>query len=189
MKVHFITSRITQENNIDMLRRVVSSIEKTGHVLADNWLEEAYSREVSQDKALIDWQAIFKTNIANIAKADVVVAEATYDSFAIGYQVAAAIQQKKPVLILRKSGAERNAFVSGVDENLAKREEYTDESLDEIISKFLSDNDIATKDMRFNFFIDRAIYNYLRWAALKTGKTKAEILRELVQREIETKDY
>ena len=43
--------------------------------------------------------------------------------------------------------------------------------------------------MRFNFFIDRPIYNYLRWAALKTNKTKAEILRELVQREIENKDY
>jgi predicted DNA-binding protein len=59
----------------------------------------------------------------------------------------------------------------------------------EKILPFLEDNNISTKDMRFNFFIDRPIYNYLRWAALRTGKTKAEILRELVQREIKNKDY
>ena len=43
--------------------------------------------------------------------------------------------------------------------------------------------------MRFNFFIDRKIYNYLRWASFKTGKTKAEILRDLVENEIEKQEY
>ena len=58
-----------------------------------------------------------------------------------------------------------------------------------MVEKFLNENDIQSKDMRFNFFIDRKIYNYLRWAAFKTGKTKAEILRDLVQNEIEKQDY
>lgn len=189
MKVHFITSKITSENNIEALRKVVASIRKTGHEIADDWLEAAYERENNPSSEHADWQSIFKTNIATIAKADVVIAEATNDSFAVGYQVAVAIQQKKPVLLLRRKGAEKNTFVSGVAEDWARREEYDDNTLDAAIVKFLDENDIATKDMRFNFFIDRPIYNYLRWAALKTGKTKAEILRELVQREIKDKDY
>jgi len=58
-----------------------------------------------------------------------------------------------------------------------------------MLEKFMVDNDIQSKDMRFNFFIDRKIYNYLRWAAFKTGKTKAEILRDLVETEIEKQNY
>lgn len=189
MKVHFITSRITPENDIETLRRITSSIRHAGHAIADDWLEEAYKRDSDPKSKPVDWQEIFKLNIATIAKSDVVVAEGTSDSFAIGYQVAAALHQKKPVLLLRKKEAEQNAFVTGVADDWMKRYEYTEETLDDIIKKFLSDNDISTKDMRFNFFIDRSIYNYLRWAALKTGKTKAEVLRELVNREIEDKEY
>jgi predicted DNA-binding protein len=57
------------------------------------------------------------------------------------------------------------------------------------VSQFLEQNHIENKDLRFNFFIDRQIYNYLRWASFKTGKTKAEILRELVLHDIERQDY
>ena len=79
-------------------------------------------------------------------------------------------------------------FAQGVVDGWVRHEEYTDTTVERILKQFLAENDISTKDMRFNFFIDRPIYNYLRWAALKTGKTKAEILRELVQHEIEKKD-
>lgn len=189
MKVHFITSRITPDNNIEMLRSVVGSIKRTGHTIADDWLEEAYARHQGPSHQTVNWQEIFKKNIATIAKADVVIAEATHDSFAVGYQVAAAIHQKKPVLLLRREGAEKEGFIAGVTDEWAKQEDYTDSTLDAVVKAFLDENDITTKDMRFNFFIDRQIYNYLRWAALKTGKTKAEVLRELVNREIENKEY
>jgi hypothetical protein len=78
-----------------------------------------------------------------------------------------------------------SAFVSGVPSSNATFKTYNDKNVSGIIKKFLKENDIQAKDMRFNFFIDRPIYNYLRWAAYKTGKTKAEILRELVSKEIE----
>jgi len=38
--------------------------------------------------------------------------------------------------------------------------------------------------MRFNFFINSEIYNYLKYEAYVTGKNKSEILRELVLKEI-----
>jgi len=50
---------------------------------------------------------------------------------------------------------------------------------------FLKENDVSTKDLRFNFFIDRKIHNYLRWVSYKTGKPRSEIIRELLNREIE----
>lgn len=185
MKVHLITSRPTLEKDIATLRTIIKHIKLQGHSLAAEWIEAAFGR--LKDPALhsVDWAWIYKENLATIAKADVIIAETSYENFGVGYQVAVAVQQKKPVLLLRHSTADKNAFATGVEDGWVKRNEYSEESLESIIEKFLKDNDIQAKDMRFNFFIDRPIYNYLRWAAYKTGKTKAEILRELVSREID----
>lgn len=188
MKVHFITSRPTLEKDIDILRKIVNVISDSGHALAYDWIEAAFTREIQTKAPVSDWNAIYQDNLAAIAKADVIIAETTYENFAVGYQVAVAVQQKKPVLLLRHETADENAFVTGVEDGWAKREVYDLDNIEKIVKSFIDENDITTKDMRFNFFIDRPIYNYLRWAALKTGKTKAEILRELVQREIENKE-
>lgn len=184
MKVHFITSRPTLEKDIDVLRIIENIIKEKKHSLAHDWVESAYLREIESNTPASDWGDIYRANLEAIAQSDIIIAEATYENFAVGYQVAMAVQQKKPILMLRKAGADKNAFVTGVEDGWVQHEEYTNETLKKIADKFLKDNDIDTKDMRFNFFIDRHIYNYLRWAALRTGKTKAEILRNLVQKEI-----
>lgn len=185
MNVHLITSRPTLEKDIETLRNVSRIIESRGDSLALHWIEKAYKRIVGPNTEKVNWGDIYKENLETIAKADVIVAETTYENFGVGYQVASAVQQKKPVLLLRHATADKNAFAAGVEDGWVKREEYTDQNLQSILDKFLKDNDIQAKDMRFNFFIDRPIYNYLRWAAYKTGKTKAEILRELVSKEID----
>jgi len=187
MKVHFITSRGSLENDVETLRSITGFIKKSGHTLASDWIDIALDR-LRSDSSSANWKEIYKTNLENVAEMDVLIAEASYENFGVGYQVAAAVQQKKPILLLRHENADKSAFVTGVDDGWVQYQEYNEKNLDSILSKFLQDNDISTKDMRFNFFIDRPIYNYLRWAALKTGKTKAEILRSLVQQEIDRRD-
>lgn len=189
MKVHFITSRPSLEKDINLLRRVVQVIKSTGHTIAHDWIDDAFDREIKSKTPVDDWNAIYKENLGAIAQADVIIAETSYENFAVGYQVAVAVQQKKPVLVLRHAEADKNAFVTGVDDGWVKHVGYSEGTIDDAVKKFLQDNDINTKDMRFNFFIDRSIYNYLRWSSLKTGKTKAAILRELVEREINNKEY
>ena len=53
-----------------------------------------------------------------------------------------------------------------------------------MLKGFFEKNDIKKQDMRFNFFINSEIYNYLKHEAYVTGKNKSEILRELVLKEI-----
>lgn len=190
MLIHFIASTASLHDDIDDLKKVAKTIQDKGHVLARDWIEEAYNNIQNgiqtNDKK---WQTIIDEDFEAIAKADVIIAEVSLDSTAIGYQIATAIHQKKPTLLILKEGAEMPPFTWNIPSSFLKRIEYNQSNLSEKIAPFLEENDITTKDMRFNFFIDRGIYNYLRWAALKTGKTKAEILRELVQREIENKEY
>jgi len=189
INVHFITAKKNVVNDIETLRNISNIITDQKHHLLDDWVEAAYERRVNKkdDSLTGDWSKIYSSNIENIAKADVVIAETTYDTFGVGYQVAVAVHQKKPVLLLRHEDAQADSYATGVIDAWVQRASYNDDNLESVLKKFLDENDIITKDMRFNFFIDRQIYNYLRWSALRTGKTKAEILRELVTREI-TKD-
>jgi hypothetical protein len=193
MIIHFIASKGNVLQEIEEYRSIVNLIKKRGHTLARDWVEPAYEAALhdpdQRDDDSVDWRRVDQDNLAAISKADLIIVEATKKSFFVGYGVAQAVNQKKPILILTRDNTFPGASQLSASSDIIYSANYTPDTLDGIVSKFLEENTIETKDMRFNFFIDRAIYNYLRWAAFKTGKTKAEILRELVQREIEKKDY
>jgi hypothetical protein len=189
MLVYFIASRKDIVNRIEELRRLVKIIHQEGHTLALDWIEPIYASEVKYKRNGVDWPVLYKDSIEAITRSDVVIAETSIQSFGVGYQTAMAIKLKKPTLLLHLESADQSVFVSGVPKSDATFKTYNEDSVEKIMKKFLADNNIQTKDMRFNFFIDRPIYNYLRWAAFRTGKTKAEILRELVSREIDKANH
>jgi hypothetical protein len=190
MLVHLIASADGLKENIEDLRTIISKVRENGHELARDWVEAAYTDVISGTAPESDevWQKIIQNNLEAIARSDVVIAEISQESTAIGYQIAVALHQKKPVLLVVREGGRVSPFAWNIPSSFLKKVEYNSQNVVQIVDSFIKDNDIGTKDMRFNFFIDRAIYNYLRWAALKTGKTKAEVLRELVQREINDKE-
>lgn len=187
MIVHFIGSKGNIDQEIGHYRRIVDYLKSKGHTLVRDWIEETHEAKSKQIEQIADWSKIDAEDAASISRADIVIVEATKKSFFVGYRMAQAVQQKKPTLILYRD----NSFPGAVDlsnsANIIFASEYNKDTLEKILDKFLEENTINVKDMRFNFFIDRSIYNYLRWAALKTGKTKAEILRELVKTEIDKK--
>jgi len=188
MLVHLVGSRFEIAENIDHLRKLVATIKSQGHELVDDWVDDAYKSQEVDGKPFedTDWSILYKESIEALSRADAVVAETSTPSFSVGYQVAQAVAMKKPILVLNREGVEKSFFASGIEAGIDYHK-YTSETAESILTEWLRDNDIDTKDMRFNFFINRSIYNYLRWTALKTGKTKAEILRNLVEREIDIK--
>ena len=183
MLVHLVGSRGKLGNDAEHLHQIVKMIKHEGHELVDNWVDSAGDN--AQLGENLDWALLYKESMEALSRADAVVAETSTPSFSVGYQVAQAVAMKKPILVLNREGVDKSFFASGIEVGI-EYQKYTPETVDAILAKWLRDNDIGTKDMRFNFFIDRAIYNYLRWTALKTGKTKAEVLRNLVEREIDS---
>jgi hypothetical protein len=193
MNVHFIGSRSNIESEVEYYRSIVEYLKSKGHTLISDWVEDTYkyvkdTGDRSMDQGSFDWKKVDTDDAAAIARADVVIVEATKKSFFMGYRMAQAIQQKKPTLIMYRDNSFPGAADLGNAANLVYAVEYTKDNIEKVLGKFIEENTINTKDMRFNFFIDRPIYNYLRWAAFKTGRTKAEVLRELVQREIKNRD-
>jgi len=192
MKIHFIASKSRLDKSIDDYRLIIDTIESLGHELTREWVEKAYqlsNRTSDELDMAIDWRRVNKENIASLTQADIVIAEATARTFSVGYQVAVAVQQKKPVLILSRNNALKGTFGSGIVSELLKNETYNEHTIRDIIADFISENTLDQKDLRFNFFIDRRIHNYLKWASTNTGRTKAEIIRELLLREINKDDF
>lgn len=192
MIVHFIASKSNPEKDYPAYKKIIELVKELGHEIARDWVssdQEFISTGRKHNE--LDWQKLNEQNLAALSRSELIIAEATSPSFSVGFLVANAIQQKKPVLILTRNNALAGTFVSGIDSDfvrLVDYEEGDDAKLKKDIGEFIDENTIENKDLRFNFFIDRPIYNYLRWAAFKTGKTKAEILRELVLKEIEKRD-
>lgn len=194
MKIHFIASKGNLESNVENYRMIIDTVQDLGHTLTRSWVEQAYQLargegNLRSEIGEVDWKRVNKENIASLAQADIVIAEASARTFSVGYQVANAIQQKKPVLILTHNDALRGTFGSGLSSDILKNETYTAENVHDIITDFISENTLNQKDLRFNFFIDRRIHSYLKWASTNTGKTKAEIVRELLLREINKDDF
>lgn len=191
MIIHFIASKRDIRRNYKYYSEIRNSIYALGHTIAHDWLNIEYAFITSgneHEEANTDWKKINDDNMAALSRCDLVIAEASARSFSNGFQVANAIQQKKPVLILTRNNALSGTFGAGIVSDFVRTANYNLDDVSDIIADFINENNIDNKDLRFNFFIDRQIYNYLRWAAYKTGKNKSEILRELILKEIEKKD-
>lgn len=186
MIVHFIASKSSITEQIERYRRITEVIQSKDHTLAWDWVDKIHEDVSSKTLGQNDsWSSIDEQNLVAIAKSDVIIAEVTDASFFVGYQVAQAVFQKKPLLLLQYGKSPLSVAGLSTPKGFVSSVNYEEDDLEETVSAFLTENTIDVKDMRFNFFIDRPIYNYLRWTSLKTGKTKAEILRELVEKEIE----
>lgn len=185
MVIHFAGSTQHLQESINDFRQIINAIHKEGHVLARDWVEPSYSLLTNGGGKTdsVDWEEIYKQNIDAVSTANIMIADATHDSFGVGFLIAVAIQQKKPILILLKKGAKEGMILRGLHGETIVKTLYTDENISAVVSKFIKTHTIKHKDLRFNFFLDSKLHSYLNWASHQSGKTKAEIVRDLIERE------
>jgi hypothetical protein len=189
MLVYFSGSTRNIENDIGIYRRIINAVREHGHIVARDWVETAYLQETRENKKAkldwIDWSIVGEVE-ATLEGCDLVIAEASDTStFGVGYEVSQALQRGKPTLLLVNKDADARSYAHGIKSKLVSYCTYDDDNLESLVGAFIEENTINTKDLRFNFVIDRQIHNHLRWRSYKTGKTKAEVVRDLLQRDME----
>ncbi len=190
MIIHFIAAKHILNRDYKHLRRIRNTIVELGHSLTRDWLEKEYDTiRSSENISRINWWISTKKDLRTLARADLVIAEATAESLSVGYQIAVAVQLKKPILILIHAGASSTStsFSNGISpdfDSFTTIKQYDTDNLHTVIGAFIDENKIHKKDMRFNFFINPEINAYLKHQAHVTGKNKSEVLRDLVLKEI-----
>lgn len=170
---------------------IAEVVHDNGAAVSRDWIGAAQSRinrGVDRDTSKVEWADMYRENIEGIQRADIVIQEVTNYRFQEGFYAAEALRLKKPLLLVSRENI-RTRVLYGIEHKLLSKYHYDNiDELKKIVKKFLKENTIATKDLRFNFFIDRQIYSYLREVSYETGKNKSEIIRELIETEIDKQD-
>lgn len=188
MKVHFSAPLQDLDKHIHSYELIVDSIRGAGHELARDWLQE-YQRTKIRDQHYSDeeWRHINDDTLVSLENADVVIIEATISSFSMGYIAAKALANKKPLLMLFNENIQ--PYILNSSNTLIRSEVYKNsDELRKIVTTFLDVIDVDAKNLRFNMVLDREVYNYLNWESVNTGKTKAQIVREVLKERIKHKD-
>jgi len=185
-QVHVTGSARKFEDDAVYLQTIIQAVYDNHAMVFRNWLEAAASRTKNKIKGDdVDWESILNDNLDAIAKSDLVIVEATQARFSQGFQAYVAAQHKKPTLIVTRTQI-KDRFISGVENKFITVRHYsTTDELQSIVAKFIKQNSIPEKDLRFNMILDRRIYKYLRDTSYETGKNKSEIVRELLERDID----
>lgn len=189
MIIHLTGTAKDIKEDIPYLQKIVKVINENDGVLARDWVEtEKHRLEEGVSNEEVDWQEVVDANIEAVNRADLVIVEATHNRFLQGYQIAVALQYKRPTLLVSRDAQDSHSYYGVRDRLLVTHHYQTEEDLAKIVKDFIRANTVSTKDLRFNMFIDRAIYNHLRTLSYETGKNRSEIIRELIYRDIKHHD-
>lgn len=182
MIIYFSASARSLKRDIKVYRKILTYARSLGHTFTNDWVEtswQQFMRTGSFDGMI---KNIVHSADLGLRSSEVVIAEVSgASSFGVGYEVSRAIQERKPILMLVSKNEASNSYAFGVQNELVSLKIYdSDEALRKYIEDFLKENTVKNKDLRFNFVIDRQIYNHLRLRSFSTGRTKAEIVRDLL---------
>jgi len=155
------------------------------HFPSDNSTRQKYENQLAKKEL-----SVYQLQTALIDQADFLIADISRESITVGYQIDYAIRKKIPVLVLVDKDSKNTLPVMLTSDHfgLLTVEKYNSfDDLKEIIKNFTKS--VISDRIKFNFFINIPIHNYLTKRAAKENKNKSEILRELILDEIKRKPY
>lgn len=163
--------------------KIKTELENSGNTVDFSYFDSPLEKDYE------DLENAYKRNQKLIKECDFLVAEITQFSSGIGFLIASALNEKKPVLTL--FNAEKGKVISSVlkasaesNKLLAYQEYKTDEELNSVLKSFT--NDVKQKlDTKFILIIPAEIDRYLEWAADFRRMHKSQIVRKAIEAQIE----
>jgi len=186
MKIYFVGSIRGKKRYLKNYEAIIKTLEKLGHKVKDNTinLDPAYVNEPS-DKEKVKF---YRKVLSAISWADIVLAEGSFPSMGVGYEISLALEKGKLVLVLHE---EDNApyFLEGVGSDKLEVTKYNLGNLKEILVESI-DYLSGQQDVRFNFFVSPKIVRYLDFISKIKKLPRAVYLRNLIEKDMEKdKEY
>lgn len=182
LSIYFTGSLAAKEQYLPNYQQIVDHIKKRGNtVIADHILKPT-EHEVSMSTR--EDRLAFHNKLEKwIYSCDGVVAETSFPSISVGYEISLALRVGKPVLILYSEGEPPSLLAHHKDEKLLC-EKYSRAEIPTVLDDFL--HYIQSKsDLRFTFFITPRIASYLDDIARKNKLPKSVYLRKLIEKDMD----
>lgn len=184
MTAYFTASIVGKKHYLKNYLRIIDGLKtKKIDVVSDHIINatEAQIRMETKEERLKFQKQLDKW----INSSDFLVAETSFPSISVGYEISLALNRHKPVLILYSSGHPPSLLAHHQDEGLVC-EKYTEDTVGSIIEDFINYVQ-GTDDMRFTFFITSKIASYLSSISRKNKIPKSVYLRQLIEADMKNR--
>jgi len=184
MLVYFTASIAGKKKFLPFYTKIIEYLKARHHeVISDHIIES--SEQALQDEERNERLKFHEKLEHWINTCDFVIAEASYPSISVGYEISLALHRGKPLLLLYAGDQPPTLLAHHKNENLVC-EHYTPETLPQIIDEFIHYVEGA-EDTRFTFFITTAIAAYLEDVSRKEKTPKSVYLRKLIEADMRRK--
>lgn len=184
MRVFYTSSSQFFHKENSMYELGLNLIKKQGLKVSDyvtSTLEDVSDEAISEESFT---QSAKQQNQA-IKNADIVIADITDSSGAVGFHIAFALSEKKHVLVLRKHNKTAKRIPGPIIGNTSKfmsfAEYSTVEERNKAIQNFIADSK-KKLDTKFILIISPEIDRYLEWSSQENRVHKAQIVRDAIEK-------
>ncbi len=190
MKVNFAGAITDDKSAKERYAKIKAAVSKSGSTVTHRQHEKLSTGEILKrtDKEIKD---SYKLITMSMKSADVFIADITLPSVGVGVEIAQAMEERKPTLVLRYKN-EKEAPIANIKANqsvLMTYREYDDNNIEEIIADFLKEAK-EKLDTKFILIISPDIDKYLKWASDEYRMHKAQIVRDAIEDKMKKdKDY
>jgi hypothetical protein len=184
MLAYFTASIVGKKYHLENYRRIAALLKEKDVQVVDEHILNVSEKDIqlqSKQKRLE-----FHTQLEDwVNSADFLVAETSFPSISVGYEISMALDRGKPVLILYSEGDPPSIFAYHENEKIVC-EKYTLETLPAIITDFLHFVR-GEADTRFTFFISSKQAAHLAKQAKAHRVPKSVYLRNLIDKDSQKK--
>jgi len=182
LKLYFTGSIAARDQYQKNYEKIVELVKVMGHTIIADHIFSVSEKEIGLKNR--EERLKFHTKIEKwIHSSDAIIAETSFPSISVGYEISLALRVGKPVLVLYSEGEAPSLLAHHRDEKLLC-EKYTNHTLSHILEDFFGYIDSKT-DLRFTFFITPKIAAYLDGVAKNDKLPKSVYLRKLIETDME----
>lgn len=180
LQLYFTGSVAAKDQYLPNYQQIIQFVKKRDCDIVADHIFQATEQQISQtDRSEL---LKFHTQIEKwIYACDGMIAETSFPSISVGYEISLALRVGKPVLILYSEGKPPSLLAHHKDEHLLC-EKYTAQSLPTILDEFIHYIQ-GNSDLRFTFFITPRIASYLDEISKREKLPKSVYLRRLIERD------
>lgn len=187
MKVYFVASIRGKSRYLENYKKIIEALKKLGvEVICEDVLtstEELIS-SLTDERRIKHYRNVLKW----INSADLVIAETSFPSLGVGFEISLALEKSKPVIVFYTEEYVPH-FIKGVESERLFLVKYDLYNLERTVADAIDDAKDQS-DVRFNFFVSPQIVRYLDWISKKRKMPRAVYLRRLIEQDIEkNKDF
>lgn len=189
MRVYFAADNQAEEKFQKRFSKIIDILTNTGVLVMSNLIDKNITGFSSQDLDKMD-----ASGEGLLEKMDALIIEGSRPLAESGYMIAIALAHKKPILYLSDKSKQINQNLMHLKKDrgtakLLKLEYYTDVTLEKVILAFLQKAEKGESrqapNIKFTLRITPRIERYLHWKTHNTKISKADFLRELIDKLID----